>query len=67
MLGIFLALRRYGRTTQGARLFDTWKIRAPLVGKLALKVAMSRFTRTLGILLHSGIPCSMLWTSRGLS
>jgi general secretion pathway protein F len=56
LLGIFLALRRYGRTARGQRLFDTWKIRAPLVGKLALKVAMSRFTRTLGILLHSGIP-----------
>src|SRR5256712_1684967 len=56
LLGSFLALRRYGRTTKGERLFDTWKIRAPLVGKLALKVAMSGFTRTLGILLHSGIP-----------
>src|SRR5215475_3712605 len=53
MLGIFLALRQYGRTVGGVRLFDTWKIRAPLVGKLAWKVAMSRFTRTLGILLHS--------------
>jgi len=56
LLGIFLALRRYRRTAGGERLFDTWKIRAPLIGKLALKVAMSRFTRTLGILLHSGIP-----------
>jgi len=56
LLGSFLAVRQYGRTTRGERLFDTWKIRAPLVGKLALKVAMSRFTRTLGILLHSGIP-----------
>ncbi len=56
MLGILLALRQYGRTTRGQRRFDTWKIRAPMVGKLTLKVAMSRFTRTLGILLHSGIP-----------
>jgi general secretion pathway protein F len=56
LLGIFLALRQYRRTARGERLFDTWKIRAPLIGKLALKVAMSRFTRTLGILLHSGIP-----------
>ncbi len=56
LLGLCLAVRQYGRTVRGERLFDTWKIRAPLVGKLALKVAMSRFTRTLGILLHSGIP-----------
>lgn len=54
--GIFVALRQYGCTARGERLFATWKIRAPLLGKLALKVAMSRFTRTLGILLHSGIP-----------
>jgi general secretion pathway protein F len=56
LLGSFLALRRYGRTTKGERLFDTWKIRAPLVGKLALKVAMSRFTRTMGILLQRYSP-----------
>jgi len=56
LFGAFVAVRQYGRTAHGQRLFDTWKIRAPLVGKLALKVAMSRFTRTLGILLHSGIP-----------
>jgi len=56
LLGIVLVLRQYRRTARGERLFDTWKIRAPLIGKLTLKVAMSRFTRTLGILLHSGIP-----------
>ena len=51
-----LAVQRYRRTTRGARRFDLWKIRAPLVGKLALRMAMSRFTRTLGMLLHSDIP-----------
>jgi len=56
MLAGFVVLRQYGRTTGGKHRFDTWKIRAPLLGKLALKVAMSRFTRTLGMLLHSGIP-----------
>lgn len=55
-LALFVALRQYSHTTRGERLFDAWKIRAPLFGKLNLKVAMSRFTRTLGILLHSGIP-----------
>lgn len=55
LVGI-IAIRKYSHTTSGERLFDTWKIRAPLTGKLMLKVAMSRFTRTLGILLHSGIP-----------
>ena len=54
--GVFLAVERYRRTARGARRFDLWKIRMPLVGKLALRMAMSRFTRTLGMLLHSDIP-----------
>lgn len=56
VVGLLLALQRYRRTERGTRVFDAWTIRAPVFGKLALKVAMSRFTRTLGILLHSGIP-----------
>ena len=51
-----LAVHRYRRTARGARRFDLLKIRAPLVGRLALRMAMSRFTRTLGMLLHSDIP-----------
>ena len=54
--GMLLAVQRYRRTAHGARRFDLLKIRAPLVGKLALRMAMSRFTRTLGMLLHSDIP-----------
>jgi general secretion pathway protein F len=55
-LGLILAVQRYRRTRRGARRFDLLKIRAPLVGKLALRMAMSRFTRTLGMLRHSDIP-----------
>ena len=51
-----LMLQRYRRTERGTIVFDKWQIRAPVIGKLVLKMAMSRFTRTLGILLHSGIP-----------
>ncbi len=53
---VTLALQRYRRTERGTAVFDRWKIRAPVVGKLVLKMAMSRFTRTLGILVRSGIP-----------
>ena len=53
---LVLAAQRYRRTGRGARRLDLLKIRAPLVGKLALRMAMSRFTRTLGMLLHSDIP-----------
>jgi general secretion pathway protein F len=51
-----IALQRYRRTEQGIRLFHTWAIRAPIVGPLNLKIAMARFTRTLGILMQSSIP-----------
>lgn len=54
-LGAIFAFQQYKRTESGRRRIDLFKIRAPLIGKLMLKVAMSRFTRTLGILLHSGI------------
>jgi general secretion pathway protein F len=53
---ITLVLQRYRRTARGTQLFDAWAIRMPVFGKLTLKLAMSRFTRTLGILLRSGIP-----------
>lgn len=56
ILAITLTLQRYGRTERGTQFFDRWKIRFPMIGKLVLKMAMSRFTRTLGILLRSGIP-----------
>lgn len=55
MLAVAVMVQRYRRTVSGTRKFDTWKIRVPLFGKLFLKMAMSRFTRTLGMLLRSGI------------
>ncbi len=54
--GITLLIQRYRATERGTRLFDAWAIRLPILGPLNLKMAMSRFTRTLGILLQSGIP-----------
>jgi len=56
IVGIVLALRRYFATEKGTHRYDTWSIRLPVLGPLNLKLAMSRFTRTLGILLQSGIP-----------
>jgi general secretion pathway protein F len=56
VVAITLIVQRYSRTERGTRVFDAWKIRLPLLGKLSLKLAMSRFTRTLGMMLRSGIP-----------
>lgn len=43
-------------TAAGRAAWDRWKLRMPLVGDLALKMAIGRFARTLGTLLASGVP-----------
>ena len=45
-----------GRTAQGRIAFDRAKLRAPLFGDLLRKTAISRFSRTLGTLVTSGVP-----------
>ena len=44
------------RTGWGRRAFDYFKLAVPLVGPVFRKVAISRFSRTLGTLLSSGVP-----------
>ena len=49
-------LRRYIQTEDGRRLFDTFKLRVPIFGKLFQKLYMARFTRTGETLLAAGVP-----------
>jgi type IV pilus assembly protein PilC len=44
------------RTKRGRWLFDHSKLRAPLLGSVFRKAAISRFARTLGTLSGSGVP-----------
>src|ERR1043166_8689042 len=44
------------RTRFGRRLFDKFKLNMPVLGSVISKVAISRFTRTLGTLVSSGVP-----------
>lgn len=53
---ILLGIDRYSRTEAGRLVLDRVKIKAPIFGPLALKIAIARFTRTLAILLRSGVP-----------
>ena len=53
--GVWL-LRRYIKTPRGRRQFDQMKLKVPVFGELFRKVAMSRFSRTLGTLMRSGVP-----------
>jgi type IV pilus assembly protein PilC len=44
------------RTKVGRLVFDKIKLKMPVVGPVISKVAISRFTRTLGTLVSSGVP-----------
>jgi type IV pilus assembly protein PilC len=55
ILFIFL-LRRWMNTDRGRRAVDRFKLRVPIFGPLFQKTALSRFSRTLGVLNRSGVP-----------
>ena len=54
LLGVGLKL--LGRTPGGRVAIDRIKLRAPLFGDLIRKTSISRFSRTLGTLVTSGVP-----------
>jgi len=60
LLGIILmisfGLRGYIKTEVGRSWWDRLVLRLPLFGPLLQKIAISRFSRTLGTLLRSGVP-----------
>jgi type II secretory pathway component PulF len=53
---IFFAFRAFARTEKGRVSLDGLRIRLPQAGAIYLSLALSRFTRILGTLLHNGIP-----------
>ena len=58
LLGIVAAVvgfRGYTRSAQGARLWDQSKLRLPVLGGVFRAAALSRFARTLGTLVKSGV------------
>ena len=56
IVSFFIALKLFTRTRFGRRLFDRLKLNFPILGPVISKVAISRFTRTLGTLVSSGVP-----------
>ena len=53
---IWIGVVLFFRTPRGRLLLDGWKLGFPVVGDLNRKAAISRFSRTLGILIRSGVP-----------
>jgi general secretion pathway protein F len=54
LVGVYL--QRFRASTEGRLKIDRFMLRIPLVGILVQKVEVSRFSRTLGTLLHGGVP-----------
>jgi type IV pilus assembly protein PilC len=52
---LYLA-KRYYRSDTGKTLFDSLLLKVPVFGPLFQKIAVARFSRTLGTLVSSGVP-----------
>lgn len=56
VIGVVVAFKSAIATPKGSVLLDQFMLKAPLFGDLTRKNAISRFTRTLGTLVTSGVP-----------
>src|SRR5947209_7579417 len=54
--GVVVAFRAYLNWPKGRVQWDSFVIRTPIFGPLIRKVAVARFTRTLGTMISSGVP-----------
>jgi type IV pilus assembly protein PilC len=61
-IGVFL-FNLWGRTKGGRKSIDTLKLKMPVLGDIQRKSAVSRFSRTLGTLVTSGVPILQASTS----
>jgi len=52
----FLAFRRWQRDPAAKRVFQSWQLRVPILGKLVRGFNTARFTRTFSILSGSAVP-----------
>ncbi|MEO8205094.1 MAG: type II secretion system F family protein [Chthoniobacterales bacterium] len=56
VIAFVIAFKFASKTAKGAQAIDSIALRAPLFGDLTRKSAISRFSRTLGTLVTSGVP-----------
>ncbi|MBI4376369.1 MAG: type II secretion system F family protein [Elusimicrobia bacterium] len=55
-VALFQGIKRFYKTPYGQRTIDAYSLKAPLFGVILRKVAIAKFTRTLGTLIKSGVP-----------
>ena len=56
VVALVIALKFALKTKKGRWLWDKFKLNMPVLGPVISKVAIARFTRTLGTLVSSGVP-----------
>jgi len=56
LFAIIYSIKKIYNTEKGRLKMDAMALRAPIVGTLVRKVAVAKFTRTLGTMLQSGVP-----------
>jgi type IV pilus assembly protein PilC len=57
IIALIWGLRRLKRTERGTMVWDRMKLRIPMgIGQIVRKLAVARFSRTLGTLISSGVP-----------
>lgn len=56
LIGFVASVTYVNRQPKGKRFFHKTFLRMPIMGPVLRKIAVSRFTRTLGTLLQSGVP-----------
>lgn len=52
---LFVLVKYLKKTERGARLWDEFKLKTPVFGKINSKIIITRFGRTLGSLIQSGV------------
>jgi len=57
IIALIWGIRRLKRTERGTMVWDRFKLRVPMgIGEIVRKLAVARFSRTLGTLITSGVP-----------
>jgi type IV pilus assembly protein PilC len=55
-IGLFFGVKQIRKHPRGRYYFDAMLLKLPIIGMLLRKIAVARFTRTLGTLITSGVP-----------
>jgi type IV pilus assembly protein PilC len=56
LAALYFVFQRYYKTEKGQETIDAFLLKLPIFGSLIRKVAIAKFTRTLGTMLSSGVP-----------